>query len=118
IGRCLPPESGKVCTLFCTANREVDPRRQKSRVVLEREWVEFFAARIEGWSDDKPAPNEHDDWSAARSHFEDRDFGRDADFRPAREKYTPAEWRKQGRRLPWGLANKSAKNPLIRDPQN
>ena len=61
--------------------------------------------RVEEHPDDKPAPNEEDDWAAVRAHFGNGLTQRE--FRLVRKQETPPAWRKQGRRKPWGQAKKT-----------
>lgn len=60
--------------------------------------------RVASWPDDKIAPPEDVDLCAAQNHFAPG-LTRD-DFRLVREAETPSEWRKQGRRRPWGQVKK------------
>ena len=81
--------------------------RPKATDPALRQW---FRDRVASWPHELAAPSEHKDFIAASQYFASG-FGRDDDFRPARRQYTPAEWRKQGPRLPWGQARQSAANP-------
>ena len=67
-----------------------------------RHWMR---QRVEEHPDDKPAPNEEDDWDAVRAHFGNGLTQRE--FRLVRKQETPPAWRKQGRRKPWGQAKKT-----------
>jgi hypothetical protein len=62
----------------------------------------WFADRVTNWSDSDPAPLEADDQVAFDGHFGGDAASRET-FRDLRRKYTPANWRKQGPRLSWGL---------------
>jgi hypothetical protein len=88
-----------------------DPRPKPTDVVVRR----WMRERVANWPGDKPAPNEDGDFAAATAHFAPG-LSRD-EFRLVRNAETPAEWRKQGRRKPWGKAKQSAANPPIRGPQ-
>lgn len=77
-----------------------------------RQWVRD---RVAVWPDDKPAPSEAEDFEAITRHFVPG-LSR-SEFRLVREAETPREWRRQGRRLPWGEVKQSAVNPPIRGPQ-
>lgn len=67
-----------------------------------REWMR---QRVEGWPNDRPAASEQADWEAARAKF--GDALTQIDFRQVRREETPAAWRKQGRRKPWGKLRNS-----------
>jgi len=92
----------------------VGPMRPKPTEAEVRRW---FADRVANWPDDLPAPSEKMDWEAASRHFGDG-LRRDQDFRPIRESATPLEWRKQGRRPPWGKVRNSAPNSAKLRRQN
>jgi len=92
----------------------VVPMRPRPTVAEVRRW---FADRVANWPDDQPAPSEKMDWEAASRHFGDG-LRRDQDFRPIREAATPLEWRKQGKRLPWGKVRNSAGNSAKLRRQN
>lgn len=89
-----------------------DPRPKATHTAFR----EFFLARVAGWPDDLPAPNEDEDFLAA-THYFAPGFSRDHDFRPTRERCVPLSWRKQGPRRPWGHVKQSAANPRNRGPQ-
>jgi hypothetical protein len=60
-------------------------------------------ARVAGWPDGERAPDEEADFEAVSKNFAPGSLSRD-DFRIVRRQETPDEWRKQGRRRPWGQA--------------
>jgi hypothetical protein len=66
----------------------------------------WFRDRVSTWPDDQPAPTEAEDQRAIRQHFAPG-LTR-TEFRTARKQDTPAAWRRQGRRVPWGVARNSA----------
>ncbi len=72
--------------------------------------------RLATWPDDKPAPSEPDEFAALNEHFAPG-LSRD-DFRDLRKLETPAPWRRQGKRQPWGQVKHSAPNPRNCGPQN
>lgn len=81
------------------ASGGMPPLRLKPTEKAIREW---FQNRVETWPLDRPAPSEEDDWQAIKGHFSTELLTRDQEFRPLRHQETPVEWRKQGRRQPWG----------------
>jgi hypothetical protein len=83
----------------CVAIASATSAGQKPRPTnpAVRGWIHD---RVAAWADDKPAPSEEDDFAALSEHFAPG-LSRD-DFRELRKKETPALWRKQGKRLPWG----------------
>ena len=89
-----------------------DPRPKPTDCAV-RQWMH---ERVAAWPDDEPAPNEAEDFAAATAHFAPG-LSR-YEFRMVRESETPAEWRKQGPRKPWGRVKQSAANLPIRGPQN
>jgi hypothetical protein len=74
----------------------------------------WFADRVAKWPDSVPAPSEADDWVAFGGHF-GRDSAPRETFRELRRKYTPADWRKQGPRLPWGMLRQKVGNLPMRN---
>jgi hypothetical protein len=74
---------------------------------LDREVRRWFRARVAEWPDEKPAPNEKEDFKAAQALFGDG-LSR-AEIRLVRKEETPSAWGRQGKRPPWGIAkSKSA----------
>jgi hypothetical protein len=78
--------------------------RPKQTDKAVREW---FRERVRSWPLDQPAPSESDDIDAVQKAYSG--LGRD-EIRNIRKAETPGEWRKQGKRRPWGIARKSAAN--------
>ena len=72
--------------------------------------------RVEEHPDDKPAPNEEDDWAAVRAHFGNGLTQRE--FRLLRKQETPPAWRKQGRRKPGGRQRKLSIGSVDISPRN
>ena len=68
-----------------------------------RQW---FRDRVATWLDDQPAPSELGDWRSITQHFAPGIARKE--FRIVRQQETPAAWRKQGPRPPWGVAKQSA----------
>jgi hypothetical protein len=71
--------------------------RPKATDRAVREWIR---ARVAAWPDDQPAPCQVDDFAAASIKFDG--LSRE-EFRLVRNEETPAAWRKQGPRRPWGV---------------
>ena len=72
--------------------------RPKPTTQAVRKWMRD---RVAAWPNDNLAPTERDDWHAARRHFANG-LTR-AEFRLVRSEETPQAWRKQGKRLLWGV---------------
>jgi hypothetical protein len=90
-----------------TARLQAEMQEQAELTALPRQTnpavKQKMRERVATWPDDQPAPNEEEDFAAISALFAPGSLSRD-DFRIIRtdDSVVPSEWRKQGRRRPWG----------------